>query len=139
MVGGFCDNFGLVDIKRCNILKKDGRILSENFYINGTEYGNHQALKNIAKADVKTKFSAHKGKDGIWTGSVTLENRSTVPAIMIRLNVVGNKDEEQFLPMFYGDNYFSMMPGEKKTVTLKWYEADTRGNNPKVKITGYNL
>ena len=41
-------------------LKKDGRILSENFYINGTEYGNHQALKNIAKADVKTKFSAHK-------------------------------------------------------------------------------
>jgi hypothetical protein len=38
-------------------LKKDGRILSENFYINGTEYGNHQALKNIAKADVKTKFS----------------------------------------------------------------------------------
>ena len=120
-------------------LKKDGRIISENFYINGTEYGNHQALKNIAKADVKTKFSAHKGKDGIWTGSVTLENRSTVPAIMIRLNVVGNKDEEQFLPMFYGDNYFSMMPGEKKTVTLKWYEADTRGNNPKVKITGYNL
>ena len=78
-------------------------------------------------------------KDGTWTGTVTLENRSNVPAIMIRLNVVGRKDGEQILPMFYGDNYFSMMPGEKKTVTLKWYEADTRGNNPKVKITGYNL
>ena len=120
-------------------LTKDGRVLSDNFYINGKEYGNHQTLKDIGKADVKSKVSVKKGDDGVWTGSVTLENRSTVPAIMIRLNVVGRKDGEQILPMFYGDNYFSMMPGETKTVSLRWYEADTRGNNPKVKITGYNL
>ena len=120
-------------------LTKDGKTISDNFYINGTEYGNHQALSQIAKADIKSKVDAKMDKDGTWTGTVTLENRSNVPAIMIRLNVVGRKDGEQILPMFYGDNYFSMMPGEKKTVTLKWYEADTRGNNPKVKITGYNL
>ena len=115
------------------------KVLSDNFYINGTEYGNHQALKNIARADVQTKVTTQKGKDGIWTGTVTLENRSNIPAVMIRLNVVGRKDGEQILPMFYGDNYFSLMPGERKTVSLRWYEADTRGNKPNVKITGYNL
>ena len=120
-------------------LTKEGKVISDNFYINGTEYGNHQALKDIAKAEIKSEVSAKKGSDGVWRGTVTLENKSDVPAVMIRLNVVGRKDGEQILPMFYGDNYFSMMPGEKKTVTLKWYEADTRGNNPKVKITGYNL
>ena len=115
------------------------KVLSDNFYINGTEYGNHQALRNIARADVQTKVTTQKGKDGIWTGTVTLENRSNIPAVMIRLNVVGRKDGEQILPMFYGDNYFSLMPGERKTVSLRWYEADTRGNRPNVKITGYNL
>lgn len=120
-------------------LTKDGRSVSDNFYINGKEYGNHQAMKGIAKADVRSDVKVTKGKDGVWTGSVTLENRSDIPAIMIRLNVVGKRDGEQILPMFYGDNYFSLMPGEIKKVSLKWYDADSRGNRPKVKITGYNL
>lgn len=120
-------------------LTKDGKTLSDNFYINGKEYGNHQAMKQMAKADVRSDVKFCKGEDGVWTGTVTLENRSSVPAIMIRLNVVGRRDGEQILPMFYGDNYFSLMPGEVKEVSLKWYEADTRGNRPRVKITGYNL
>ena len=120
-------------------LTNDGKTLSDNFYINGKEYGNHQAMKQMAKADVSSDVKFCKGEDGVWTGAVTLENRSSVPAIMIRLNVVGRRDGEQILPMFYGDNYFSLMPGEVKEVSLKWYEADTRGNRPRVRITGYNL
>lgn len=120
-------------------LTKDGKTLSDNFYINGKEYGNHQAMKQMAKADIRSDVKFFKGEDGVWTGTVTLENRSSVPAIMIRLNVVGRRDGEQILPMFYGDNYFSLMPGEVKEVSLKWYEADTRGNRPRVRITGYNL
>ena len=120
-------------------LRKDGKVISDNFYINGKEYGNHQAMKDMAKAEVKSSVSAEMDADGTWRGTVTLENLSDVPAVMIRLNVVGQKDGEQILPMFYEDNYFSLMPGEKKTVSLKWYEADTRGNKPEVKISGYNL
>lgn len=120
-------------------LTKDGKTLSDNFYINGKEYGNHQAMKQMEKADVRSDVKFCKGEDGVWTGTVTLENRSSVPAIMIRLNVVGRRDGEQILPMFYDDNYFSLMPGEVKVVSLKWYEADTRGNRPRVRITGYNL
>ena len=93
----------------------------------------------MAKADVRSDVTMKKGRDGVWTGTVTLENMSDVPAVMIRLNVVGKKDGQQILPMFYGDNYFSMMPGEKKAVSLRWYDADTRGNRPVVKVTGYNL
>ena len=121
------------------LLTKDGKTLSDNFYVNGKQYGNHQALKSIAKADVKTSTSIKKGADGMWRGTITLENKSSVPAVMVRVNVVGKKDGQQILPMFYSDNYFSLMPGEKKTVTLKWYNADTRGNRPKVEVTGYNI
>lgn len=47
-----------------------------------------------------------------------LENTSSTPALMIRVNVVGEKDGEQFLPVFYSDNYFSLLPGEKKEINI---------------------
>ena len=123
----------------------EGVVISDNFYINGKEYGNHRAMQQIAKARVKTSFDFEKIEDGReiqgteWRGTVVLENRSKVPAVMIRLNVIGKKDGEQILPMFYEDNYFSLMPGERKTVSLKWYDADSRGNKPEIIVTGYNL
>ena len=123
----------------------EGNAVSDNFYINGTEYGNHQAMVSMSRADVKVRSDFEKVNDGSaihgdeWRGTVTLENRSNVPAVMIRLNVVGRQDGGQILPMFYEDNYFSLMPGEKKTVTLRWYDADSRGNSPRVIVSGYNL
>ena len=58
---------------------------------------------------------------------------------MIRLNVVGDKDGQQLLPVFYSDNYFSLLPGEKKEVRMNWKDEDTRGNEGKVVISGYNV
>ena len=95
--------------------------------------------------DCPVDFSYRKTEDAdgiqgpVWKGTVVLENRSEVPAVMVRLNVVGSKDGGQILPMFYEDNYFSLMPGERKTVSLKWFDADLRGNRPEVVVTGYNL
>ena len=57
----------------------------------------------------------------------------------IRLNVVGEQDGLQFLPIFYSDNYFSLLPGEEKLITICWKDEDTRGNKPKVLISGYNV
>ncbi len=46
---------------------------------------------------------------------------------------------QQFLPMFYSDNYFALLPGEKKEVSFRWKDEDTRGNAPKVVVSGYNV
>jgi hypothetical protein len=130
---------------KLNLTDVNETVISDNFYIRGKEYGNHQDLKKLGKAWVKTSFEYEKSSDASsihgseWRGTVRLENRSKVPAVMLRLNVVGRQDGDQILPMFYEDNYFSLMPGEKKTVSLRWYDADSRGNSPKVLVTGYNL
>ena len=58
---------------------------------------------------------------------------------MVRLNIVGEEDGLQFLPIFYEDNYFALLPGEKKEVRVHWKDVDTRGNAPKLVVSGYNV
>ena len=130
---------------KLNLTDVNGTVISDNFYIRGKEYGNHQGLKKLGKAWVKTSFEYEMSSDASsihgnqWIGKVTLENKNKVPAVMIRLNLIGRQDGKQILPAFYEDNYFSLMPGEKKTVTVRCYAADSRGNAPKVLVTGYNI
>ena len=88
---------------------------------------------------LRSNVATNKGNDGTWTATATLENTSSTPALMIRVNVVGEKDGEQFLPMFYSDNYFSLLPGEKKEINIHWKDVDTRGETSKVVISGYNV
>ena len=120
-------------------LIENGQVVSDNFYIRGTEEGNYQAIKEMPEVALQQNISTRKVDDANWTGSITLKNNTQTPALMIRINVVGAADGDQILPMFYTDNYFSLLPGEEKTVTFHWKDEDTRGNAPKVVTSGYNI
>jgi hypothetical protein len=41
------------------------------------------------------------------------------------------------LPVIFSDNYISLMPGEKRIVTMELQDADTRGEQAEVVVTGY--
>ena len=58
---------------------------------------------------------------------------------MVRLKVIGKSSGERILPVFYSDNYISLMPGEEKVITMKLCDRDTGGEAPGVEISGYNL
>ena len=40
--------------------------------------------------------------------------------------------------MFYSDNYFSLMPGESKTVTVEFNPKYLRGGQPVFRLSGWN-
>ena len=120
-------------------LMEGDNIISDNFYIRGNEDGNYQAIAQMPKVALKQSVSVERTADGNWQGSVVIENDTDTPALMIRVNVVGAEDGEQILPIFYSDNYFSLLPGERKLVSFHWKDIDTRANDPKIVVTGYNV
>ncbi|WP_283391129.1 glycosyl hydrolase 2 galactose-binding domain-containing protein [Millionella massiliensis] len=120
-------------------LIENGRVISDNFYHRSLEENNYQDLNQLAKVKLTSSVTTSKEEDGTWRAKVVLENPTQTPALMVRLNVVGDKDGDQFLPVFYSDNYFALLPGEKKEVDIHWQDVDTRGNAPVVKITGFNV
>ncbi len=121
------------------ILTENGKVVSDNFYHRSLEENNYQALRELPKVDLSTDIVVNKEADGTWSAKAILENPTSTPALMIRINVVGEKDGLQFLPVFYTDNYFSLLPGEKKEVNIHWKDEDTRGNKPNVTVSGYNV
>lgn len=123
-----------IDLK---LYDEHGEILSENFYLKGKEYGNYQALNQLPKMTPTVDFEYSK-TGNTWNGKVHIGNQTKIPSLLIRLNVLG-EDGEQILPLIYSDNYFSLMPGEKKEVALQWKEEDTRGKRPHLSVTGFNV
>jgi exo-1,4-beta-D-glucosaminidase len=58
---------------------------------------------------------------------------------MVRLKVVGKESGKRILPVFFSDNYVSLMPGEKKMIPMKFRDSDTGGEKPDIEISGFNL
>lgn len=119
-------------------LKEENQIISENFYWRGLEDGNYQALNDLPVVKIESNTTVKKeGED--WLLTTTIKNPTATPALMIRVKVVGDKDHNRILPVFYSDNYIFLMPSEEKSITMKLKNADTRGEKPIVEIAGFNI
>ena len=92
-----------------------GTVLSDNFYWQGKEEGNYQALRNLGKTRLK-KTVKRVAPDRY---AVTLKNVGEVPALMIRLKAVDSATGDLILPVWYSGNYFFLMPGESKEVEVR--------------------
>ena len=109
-----------------------GAPVSTNFYVQGKEEGNLQTLNQLGKASVKVSFT---GK-GPWKAVLT--NTGDVPALMLRLKLVSKSTGEMVLPVIYSDNYFSLMPGEKREIDIEAAPEDLRGKAG-LEVSGFNL
>ena len=119
-------------------LKENDKIISDNFYCRGKEPGNYQSLNQLPKVELTKNTSVEKvGNE--WRLKTILKNETSTPALMIRLKIEGDKTRDMILPVFYSDNYFFLMPGEEKEVTIRLYNADIKGETPEVVISGFNI
>jgi hypothetical protein len=119
-------------------LTENGKVVSDNFYWRGKEDGNYQSLRQLPQTSLNTQTSiVRQGEE--WLLTTTLKNETQTPALMLRLKVTGDRSAERILPVFFSDNYVSLMPGEEKTISMRLHNRDTRGEKPKVEISGFNL
>ena len=116
---------------RLQLLGKNG-IVSENLYIMGREENNYRALNTLPKPQLQQTMKV-SGTDAV----LTVKNTGNTPAPFLRVNLKG-ADGEQILPVIYSDNYFTLMPGEQKTVIISWKAEDARGQEPVIDITSLN-
>jgi len=108
-------------------------IVSDNIYWMADKYGQYSGLNEMPKSKVTaTAKRIAKGKI-----MVTLSNPKKGPvAFFNRISLINPATNQRVMPVFYSDNYVSVLPGEQKTVTLDY---DLNIAKPKVAIRGWNL
>jgi len=112
-----------------------GKSLSTNFYWQARDDAQFQALNGLAA--VTLQASATRRIDGDETvASVVLTNATQTPAIETKLTVF-NADGAQILPAYFTDNYVSLLPGETRTVEIRYPTA--KAADPGVRLRGWNV
>lgn len=119
-------------------LTQGGALRSTNFYLRGVEQGDLRALRTLPKATLKANTTQEQ-RDGRWWMVTTLENTSETPALMVRLQAVRGKTGDRILPAIYEDNYVALMPNETRTLKTELGHADTRGEEPRMVVEGFNV
>jgi exo-1,4-beta-D-glucosaminidase len=70
---------------------------------------------------------------------ITVENTGSGLAFLVRLRLLKGKDGAEVLPVFFDDNYFSLLPGEKREVTVHVRKSDLGGSKPVLAVDGFNV
>ncbi len=118
-------------------LKRASEIISQNFYWRGLQEGDYRALRDLPKARLEAS-TLEERRGGRWRLTTELFNSSKTPALLVRLKAVREHSGDRILPALYSDNYISLMPGERRTIWTELQVADTRGEQPRIVVTGFN-
>jgi exo-1,4-beta-D-glucosaminidase len=108
------------------------------YYTPTAQFADYTALKQLPT--VKLNVSSHTTQEGAnHITHVTLSNSGKSLAFFIRLKLAKGKGGQEVLPVIYQDNYFSLLPGEKRDVTISYRSSDLGGAKPAVEVSGWNV
>jgi hypothetical protein len=117
-----------------------GKLLSDNFYWRDPSLGesNLPDLEKLPSVQLKSKVARHDS-DGKCLLDVTIENPSDHIALMAHVQLRRKTTGERVLPVYYSDNYISLVPHETKTLTVEAAQADLKGDKPLLVFDGWNI
>jgi exo-1,4-beta-D-glucosaminidase len=138
---------------RLQLSDAGGKLLSDNFYWLSTkadtldwkkqqdtvytpqaEFGDLTGLATLPQ--VKLEATAMPGNGAT---QVTVSNPTQAVAFMVHLRVTRGNGGEDMTPILWEDNYFSLLPGERRTVGAKFDAAGLGGKEAVVVLDGWNV
>jgi Exo-beta-D-glucosaminidase Ig-fold domain/Glycosyl hydrolases family 2/Concanavalin A-like lectin/glucanases superfamily/Glycosyl hydrolases family 2, sugar binding domain/Glycosyl hydrolases family 2, TIM barrel domain len=118
-----------------DVADASGAPVSHNFYWWAAKDATLRELDTLPPAAVKAS-EMFREENGEGKATVILTNSSTVPAVLVKLTLENAATGQRILPAYYSDNYVSLLPGEQRTITVK-FSADAGA--PAFGLRGWNL
>ena len=132
--------FSDVVFVKTHVFDNQGTELADNFtWINAAEKYKYASISTLPEADLMISYKSEgTSKSGENTYRVMVRNAGDSPALMIRVKTMNDKINELVLPVYYQDNYFSLMPGESKSISITLDKKQLKGSNPSFYVEGWN-
>jgi len=134
-----------------------GKLLSDNFYWLSTkpdtmdwahrndtvntpqkDFGDLTGLISLPKVKLDFKAEQHH-QAGRGAIKLQVKNPNSAVAFQVHPRLTKGNGGDDLVPVFWDDNYFSLLPGEDKTVTVTYDISDLEGQDPVLEIDGFNI
>ena len=152
----FIDGLSTTYFIRLSLGDAEGRPVSRNFYWLSTKpdvlewektvwyytptksFADLTALSSLPAVELKgsssTKIYGNKA-----VSRVTIENPTNHLAFFTNLQVTKGKGKDSVVPIFWEDNYFELMPGEKREIKAAYKAKCIQNIAPVIAIRGWNV
>ena len=144
----FPENISQVHFIKLILKDEKGKDVSSNFYwrsndkyegsktLTGPAASGFEDLSKLKQAKVKLTYKMREDNNNYFV-DITLRNTSSQIAFFNQLQFL-NSMMSPIRPSFYTDNFFSLMPGEKKTVTIETAKGKLK-NGAVLVLKGWNI
>ncbi len=112
-----------------------GALVSESFYWQGRDEASYRKLNDLAAQPVAISARSVRAADDMVV-TTNLVNNGSQAALAAKLTLVDEHDA-RILPALYTDNYVSLLPGESKSVEIR-YPAKL-GSAARINLRGWNV
>ncbi len=134
-----------------------GKLLSDNFYWLSTkpdtmdwaarqdtaytpqkDFGDLTGLNALPHVKLELRAD-RRNAAGKGTIRLRVKNTSTSVAFQVHARLTVGKGGDDLVPVFWDDNYISLLPGEERSVSATFDASDLNGKQPALEVTGYNV
>jgi len=111
--------------------------VADNFYWLAP-HNDFKPLNSLPTVELTTSAREEREGDELRV-TLTLTNPSQHLAFFVNPILTRGPDGDEILPTFWSDNYFSILPGETKTVVAHIDQFRLQGNAASVRLDGWNV
>jgi exo-1,4-beta-D-glucosaminidase len=140
---------------RLTLAGADGQVASQNTYWLSTSpeavdwdntdwyvtptssYADFTTLQSVAPATLSVSDTTEK-QDPDQVQTVTVTNTGTTVAYFVHLKVTQGEGGAEVLPALWQDNYFILLPGESRTITVRYRLSDLGDATPLIVVDTWN-
>ena len=108
------------------------------YYTPTKSFADYKALDRLpeVKLDYNYKYTTDNEFGYV---SLAVKNSSETIAFFNFLDVINPETMQPVLPVFWNDNYVTLLPGEERTYEAKFFLSDFIGEKPVLEVRGWNV
>jgi exo-1,4-beta-D-glucosaminidase len=138
-----------VQFIKLSLFDENGKLVASSFYwrsndpymgkttMTGPTTAGFEPLSTMKKTSLQTKMTVTEtGKT--HTIELDIKNPSNTIAFFTQIQLLDN-DGKPVRPSFYTDNFFSLLPGENKHISIETAAENMAQENAKIVVKGYNI
>jgi len=108
------------------------------YYTPTKQFADYTALNQLPKVKLNYQYEYTKD-DQFGKIKLVVKNTSAAIAFFNFMDVIDPQTKLPVLPVYWDDNYVTLLPGEDRTYEAKFFLSDFKGEKPVVEIRGWNV